>query len=137
MSRRQHERASRFQIDIEEQVRIAAVTFRDNDVEASIDVAVRLWWTSRLRGRRFAQLLRQARDVTQQRISLSVVERGEPGRREAMPYFLVVLRDLVERNRRAPRPASASLTHHGGPGGGAPFHPEAPLTPVPCGHPTL
>ena len=53
--------------------------FRDNAVEASVRTAVRMWWTSRLRGRRFAQLVYQAREVTQKRISLSVIECGEPG----------------------------------------------------------
>ena len=103
MSRRQNERASRFLVDIEQQVRSAATTFRDNDVEASTAVAMRLWWTSRLRGRRFAQLLRQARDVTQARISTGVVELGEPGRRQAMPYFLAVLRSLVNQELRTSR----------------------------------
>jgi hypothetical protein len=70
MSRGQHERASRFQLDIERDVRIAAAAFRDNDVETSITSMVRLWWTSRLRGRRFAELVRQAHDVTQARLSL-------------------------------------------------------------------
>ena len=55
MSQRQHERASRFQVDIEEGVRAAAIAFRDNDVEASTETVIRLWWTSRLRGRRFAR----------------------------------------------------------------------------------
>jgi hypothetical protein len=95
MSRRQCERGSRFQVDIEQEVRSAAAAFRDNDVEASMAVTRRLWWSSRLRGRRFAQLLREARDVTQARISVGVVERGEPGQRQAMPYFLAVLRHLV------------------------------------------
>ena len=88
MSRRQGERASRFQVEIEAGVRSAAVAFRDNHVEASVSTAVRLWWTSHLRGRRFAQLARQAYDVTQVCISLGGVERGDAGRREAMPYFL-------------------------------------------------
>jgi hypothetical protein len=132
MSRRQTERGSRFEIDIEEQVRIAAATFRDNDVEASMDVAVRLWWTSRLRGRRFAQLLGQARDVTQQRISLGVVERGKPGRREAMPYFLAVLRDLVGQESTRSKEPSARRPRNMGARGGAPFPPD-PLTPVPAG----
>src|SRR5438128_614532 len=135
MSRRQRERGSRFQIDIEEQVRIAAATFRDNDVEASIDVAVRLWWTSRLRGRRFAQLLGQAREVTQQRISLGVVERGEPGRRQAMPYFLAVLRDLTDKACTR----SKSLQHIGhatwGAQGAEPPFPPNPPYPSACGHP--
>ena len=95
MSRRQGERASRFQVEIEAGVRSAAVAFRDNHVEASVSTAVRLWWTSHLRGQRFAQLVRQAYDVTQARISVGGVERGEAGRREAMAYFLTVLRDLV------------------------------------------
>jgi hypothetical protein len=101
MSRRQRERASRFQVDIEQQVRIAAVAFRDNDVETSVTRVVRLWWTSRLRGRRFAELVLQAHEVTQARISLGAVHRGEPGRREAMPYFLAVVRDLVDHTQRS------------------------------------
>src|SRR5215211_7275665 len=101
MSRRQQERASRFLGEIETGVRSAAEALRDNDVEASVATAVRLWWTSRLRGRRFAQLIYQARDVTRQRISLGVVQRGEPGRRQAMPYFFAVLRGLVDQERPA------------------------------------
>jgi hypothetical protein len=46
-------RWSRFQVDIEAVVRHAATAFRDNDVETSVNTAVRLWWTSRLRGRHF------------------------------------------------------------------------------------
>jgi hypothetical protein len=95
MSRRQSERASRFQVEIEDCVRRAALEFRDNNVETSIRTAHRLWWTSRLRGRRFAELVQQAHDVTQRRISLGTIERGDAGRREAMPYFLAVLYDLV------------------------------------------
>jgi hypothetical protein len=100
MSRRQMERQSGFLVEIEDGVRNAAAAFRDNDVEASVTTAVRLWWTSRLRGRRFARLVHEARDVTQKRISLGIVEKGEPGRREAMPYFFAVLRDLVDQARR-------------------------------------
>lgn len=103
MSRRQHERTSRFLGEIESSVRNAAVELRDNNVEASVTTAVRLWWTSRLHGRRFAQLVYQARELTRRRISLGVVERGEPGRREAMPYFFAVLRDLAEQERSALR----------------------------------
>jgi hypothetical protein len=131
MSRRQRARGSRFQVDIEQEVRSAAAAFRDNDVEASIAVAVRLWWSSRLRGRRFAQLLRQARDVTQARISVGVVERGEPGRRQAMPYFLAVLRDLVNQDRRTRSIFNASVTQHGEKGR-SPLPPPPP-TPVPAG----
>ncbi len=72
---------------------------RDDDVERSIAAAVRLWWGSGVRGRRFVQLVHQAREITQERISLGRVERGEPGRREAAPYFLAVLCDLVSGDR--------------------------------------
>jgi hypothetical protein len=51
---------------------------------------------------RFAQLVYRAREATRQRISLCVVERGEPGRREAMPCFFAVLRDLVHLDRPLP-----------------------------------
>jgi hypothetical protein len=102
MSRRQRERTSLFRGAIETGVRSAAVELHDNDVEASASTAIQLWWTSRLRGRRFVQLVRQARDVTRQRISLGVVQLGEPGRREAMPYFFAVLRNLVDQERSAP-----------------------------------
>jgi hypothetical protein len=37
--------------------------------------------------------------VTQERISLGADERGRPGQREAMPYFLAVLRQLAEPDR--------------------------------------
>jgi hypothetical protein len=100
MSRRQSERATRFRVEIEDRVRTTAEGLRDNDAEASVSTAVRLWWTSRLRGRRFAQLVRQARAVTQQRISLGVIQKGEPGRREAMPYFFAVLRELIDQEPR-------------------------------------
>jgi hypothetical protein len=96
MSGRQTERGSRFQVEIEDGVRRAAAEFRDDDVEASVNSAERLWWTSRLRGRRVAQLDRRAREITHARISLGGVERGEPGRREAMPYFFAVLQNLVK-----------------------------------------
>jgi hypothetical protein len=95
VSRRQHERGSRFQADIEASMRVAAVVFRDDDVESSIVTAVRLWWGSGIRGRRFVQLVQRAREITQERVSVGAIERGQPGRREAMPYFLTVLRDLV------------------------------------------
>jgi hypothetical protein len=96
MSRRQSERRSRFLLDIDREVRAASTAFRDNDIETSVRVVVRLWWSSGLRGRQFAQLVHQARDITQMRISVGAVERGDPGRREAMPYFLAVLRGLVD-----------------------------------------
>lgn len=106
MSHRQRERTSRFLGAIETGVRSAALDFGDNDVEGSVATAVRLWWTSRLRGRCFAQLVQQAREVTRQRISLGIVLRGEPGRRKAMPYFFAVLRDLVRQERSAAAHAS-------------------------------
>lgn len=77
------------------------MAFRDNDVEASITTAIRLWWASRLRGRRFAQLVQEARAITQARISLGGIGKGDAGRREAMPYFFAVLRDLVDQQKRA------------------------------------
>jgi hypothetical protein len=104
VSRRQTERGSRFQVQIEDGIRLAAVEFRDNDVEASVNLAARLWWTSRLRGRRFAQLVTEAREVTQARISLGRVEHGDPGRREAMPYLFAVLYDRVHQDRRTQSP---------------------------------
>jgi hypothetical protein len=110
MSRRQSERASRFQAEIEDGVRRAAVAFRDNDVEVSVSTVVRVWWTSHLRGRRFAQLVRHAFDVTQARISLGAIERGAAGQREAMPYFLAVLRDLVANDVRTRHPEHAEVS---------------------------
>jgi hypothetical protein len=104
VSRRQSERVSRYQAEIEAAVRSSALAFRADDVEASVTAARRLWWTSRLRGRRFAQLVQQARTVTQERVSVGGVERGEAGRREAMPYFWAVLRELV----------SQHVDHHAG-----------------------
>ena len=101
MSRRQRERPSRFELDIEQAVRVIAATFRDNDIETSTAVVLHLWWTSRLRGRRFTQLVAHARELTAARISVGGVERGDPGQRQAMPYFLAVLRDLTHQERRA------------------------------------
>jgi hypothetical protein len=42
MSRRQAERTSRFQVQIESGVRSASTAFRDNDVEASASTVIRL-----------------------------------------------------------------------------------------------
>ena len=78
------ERALRYRAEIELDVRSAATKFRDNDQEASVSTALRVWWSSGMRGARFAQLIQRATEVTQARISLGVVERGEAGRREAM-----------------------------------------------------
>jgi hypothetical protein len=98
VSRRQAERTSRYQSEIETAVRSAALVFRADDVEASVTAAVHLWWTSHVRGRRFAQLVHQARSVTQERVSVGGVERGDPGQRDAMPYFWAVLRDLASQH---------------------------------------
>jgi hypothetical protein len=103
MRYRQLERTVRYRAEIELGVRSAATKFRDNDQEASVATAIRLWWASRLRGPRFAQLIRRATDVTQARISLGTVQRGEAGRREAMPYFFEVLRDLARNERQTKR----------------------------------
>jgi len=115
VSRRQSERGSRFQAEIENGVRVAAMAFRDDDSEVSVKTVVRLWWRSGLRSRRFAKLVRQAREVTQVRVSLGLVKRGQAGRREAMPYFLAVLQDLVNRDprSRSPAPASGEATSAG------------------------
>jgi hypothetical protein len=109
VSERQGQRGSRFGAEIEASVRSAALTFRADDVDASVSAAMRLWWTSHLRGRRFAQLVREAYEITQARISVGSVERGEAGHRQAMPYFLAVLQDLVA-NERHRHPVSSSVT---------------------------
>lgn len=124
MSHGQSVRTSRFRTDIECTVASAATAFRDSDMEASIDTALRLWWTSRLRGRRFAQLVTQARHITQERISLGVIQHGQPGRRQAMPYFFAVLRDLIAHDSRARR----RRAHRG-----QPSSPQTPHLPVPAG----
>jgi hypothetical protein len=102
MRSRGAERAWRYRVEIELDVRSAATKFRDNDQEASVATALRVWWSSGVRGARFAQLIRRATEITQARISLGAVQRGEAGRREAMPYFFEVLRHLAndERQRR-------------------------------------
>jgi hypothetical protein len=100
VSQRQGQRASRHQAEIEATVRGAALALRADDVEASVNAVVRVWWTSHLRGRRFAQLVHQARAATHERISVGGVEGGEAGQRQAMPYFFAVLRELV-RNEAA------------------------------------
>jgi len=108
MSRRKHERLSLFRDQIESSIRKASTMFRDNDVESSVTTAVRLWWSSGMRGRRFAQLVRKAHDVTQQRMSLGVIQKSEPGQRDAMPYFFAVLRDLVDQESPIAGPRSKS-----------------------------
>jgi hypothetical protein len=93
------ERALRYRAEIECSVRAAALKFRDNDEDASMARAFRMWWSSGMRGPRFAQLIQRATEVTQARVSLGAVERGHPGRREAMPYFFEVLRGLTDEDR--------------------------------------
>jgi len=95
VSVRQREQASRFAEEIEIDVRSAAEKFRDNDPNASVSAVLHLWWSTRLRGRTFAALVREATTITSGRVSLGTVNRGDPGRREAMPYFHAVLRDLA------------------------------------------
>jgi len=103
MRNRSSERVLRYRAEIELDVRSAATKFRDNDQEASVATALRLWWSSGMRGARFAQLIGRATEITQARISLGAVQRGGAGRREAMPYFFEVLRHLAndERQRRS------------------------------------
>ena len=103
MRNRSSERVLRYRAEIELDVRSAATKFRDNDQEASVATALRLWWSSGMRGPRFAQLIQRTTEITQGRISLGAVQRGEAGCREAMPYFFEVLRHLAndERQRRS------------------------------------
>jgi len=102
MRNRSSERVLRYRAEIELDVRSAATKFRDNGQEASVATALRLWWSSGMRGPRFAHLIRRATEITQARISLGAVQRGGAGRREAMSYFFEVLRHLAndERQRR-------------------------------------
>jgi hypothetical protein len=76
MSRRQAERSSRFRVEIEDSMRLAAANFRDNDVEASMtqkfDCGGRVVCAvgaSRI-------LSSKAREVTQAQISLGRVEQA-------------------------------------------------------------
>jgi hypothetical protein len=100
MSRRQTQRASRFATDVDTLIRVAGSRFRDEDPDQSARTALRIWWKSRMRGRRFVQLVQEANRRTSARISLGTVKRGEPGQREAKPYFFAILRDLVAQERR-------------------------------------
>jgi hypothetical protein len=100
MRNRTSERALCYRAEIELGMRDAAIKFRDNDLEASVARAFRLWWSSGVRGPRFAQLIQRATDVTQARISLGAVQRGQAGRREALPYFFEVLRGLANDERQ-------------------------------------
>src|SRR5260370_42202074 len=99
MSPRQSERPSRFAAEVETFVLAAGRRFRDDDPDQSVRTATRLWWGSGMRGRRFIQLVREASRRTSERVSVGSVQRGAPGRREAMPYFFAILRDLVAQER--------------------------------------
>jgi hypothetical protein len=101
------ERALRYRAEIEVAVRTAAIKFGDNDEEASVLRTLRMWWSSGVRGPRFAHLIRGATEITQARISLGSVERGCAGRREAMPYFFEVLHGLTQEDRPEQRGARA------------------------------
>ena len=101
------QRALRYRAEIEVAVRAAGIKFRDNDQEASVVRAFRMWWSSGMRGQRFAHLIRGATEITQARISLGSVERGCAGRREAMPYFFEVLHELTQEDRPERRGARA------------------------------
>ncbi len=106
MRDRLSERSLRYRAAIALDVRSAATKFRDNDQEASVATALHEWWSSGVRGPRFAQLIQRATEITQDRISLGNVQRGGAGRREAMPYFFEVLRELVSNERQAKRAES-------------------------------
>ena len=95
MSYRQNVRVSRFAGDVEALVLAAANRFWDDDPSRSVRTALRLWWRSRLRGRRFVQILQEATSRTSERVSVGGVKQGAPGRREAMPYFFAIVRDLL------------------------------------------
>jgi hypothetical protein len=95
VSSQQKARMSRSTGDVETLVLSAANRFWDNDPNRSVRTALRLWWRSHVRGRRFVQLVQEATKRTSERVSLGVVQQGVPGRREAMPYFFAILSDLV------------------------------------------
>jgi len=114
VSVRQRERASRFAEKIEIDVRSAARKFRDNDPAASVSAVLHLWWSTQLRGRTFAALVREATTITSGRVSVGAVKRGEPGHREAMPYFHAVLRDLAGSAQRRRRRQACSVANIAG-----------------------
>jgi hypothetical protein len=73
-----------------------ARTFRDDSPERSIETAHHLWWNSHIPLGTFVDLLDRAALVTKQTISSGRLRRGEPGARDAMPYFLRVLKTLCD-----------------------------------------
>jgi hypothetical protein len=85
---------------VETLVLSVANRFWDDDPNRSVRTALRLWWRSRLRGRHFVQLLQEATSRTSERVSLGTIKQGVPGRREAMPYFFAILRDLAAQEQR-------------------------------------
>jgi hypothetical protein len=102
MSKRQHERASRFSDEIGALAGSASLAFRDEDPDGSMKVIYAAWWNSGLRGRTFTRLLTEATVITKQRISTGAIRAGVPGHRAAMPYFLAVLTKLVGAADRRP-----------------------------------
>jgi hypothetical protein len=78
----------------------AANRFWDDDPNRSVRAAIRLWWGSGLRGRHFVQLLQEATSRTSERVLLGTIKQGVPGRREAMPYFFAILRELAVQEQR-------------------------------------
>ena len=73
-----------------------ARAFRDDAVQQSVETAHHLWWNSRVPLQAFAELLDRAALVTKQTISSGRIRHGEPGARQAMPYFFRVLRTLCD-----------------------------------------
>jgi hypothetical protein len=68
--------------------------FRDNSPDDSIRTAHHLWWNSGLSHDKFVNLINEAVDITKATISSGRVRKGQPGQRQAMPYFFRVLRTL-------------------------------------------
>ncbi len=80
---------------LKQDAEVISSEFRDDDAQRTAGTLAHLWWNSGLRERRFVALLQQARDITKARISAGQIPSGEPGRRQAMPYCLAVLRSLL------------------------------------------
>ena len=80
---------------LKQDAEVISSEFRDDDAQRTADTLAHMWWNSGLRERRFVALLQQARDTTKARISAGQIQSGEPGRRQAMPYCLAVLRSLL------------------------------------------
>ena len=80
---------------VKQDAEVISSEFRDDDAQRTADTLARMWWNSGLRERRFVALLQQARDITKARISAGQIHSGEPGRRQAVAYCLMVLRRLL------------------------------------------